>query len=107
MVIVWPGFGVSTKEAYAKVMLPFADPPIRRSADPRSSFFNRFESLIFPDHPELPSLKQNLLAAGATGALMSGSGSAVFALAKSRNHGAQILSTLQKKYNNCWLVHTV
>src|SRR5439155_302484 len=26
MVLVWPGFGISTKEAYAKVMLPFTDP---------------------------------------------------------------------------------
>jgi len=42
MVLVWPGFGVSTKEAYAKVILPFADPAARRSVDPRKSLFNRF-----------------------------------------------------------------
>jgi 4-diphosphocytidyl-2-C-methyl-D-erythritol kinase len=107
MILVWPGFGVSTKEAYAKVSLPFADPPILRSADPRESLFNRFESVVFPDHPELPQLKQDLLAAGAVGALMSGSGSAVFGLVKSRAQGAQILSVIQKKYNHAWLVHTI
>ncbi len=32
MVLIYPNFGVSTKEAYAKVKLPFADSPIRRSA---------------------------------------------------------------------------
>jgi 4-diphosphocytidyl-2-C-methyl-D-erythritol kinase len=107
MVLVYPGFGVSTKEAYAKVMLPFADPPTRRASDPRLSLFNRFESLVFPDHPELPRLKSELLEAGATASLMSGSGSSVFGLASSRAQGEKILAHLQKKYNHCWLVHTL
>lgn len=107
MVLVWPGFGVSTKEAYAKVRLPFTDLPIHRSADPRQSLFNRFESLVFPEHPELPRLKSALLDAGATGALMSGSGSSVFGLAKSRVQAEQILTRIQKSYNHAWLVHTI
>ncbi len=107
MVLVWPGFGVSTKEAYAKVQLPFADPPIRRSADPRQRLFNRFESLVFPDHPELPRLKQELLDAGATAALMSGSGSCVFGLVKTRTQGLQLLSRVKAPYPRSWLVHTV
>jgi 4-diphosphocytidyl-2-C-methyl-D-erythritol kinase len=104
---VWPGFGVSTKEAYAKVQLPFADPPLRRSADPRRSLFNRFESLVFPDHPELPRLKNALQEAGAAGALMSGSGSSVFGLAASRAQGLQILRRVQKPYPQSWLAHTL
>ena len=107
MVLVWPGFGVSTKDAYAKVRLPFAARAPRRATDPWKSLYNRFESLVFPDHPELPRLKQQLLDSGATGALMSGSGSSVFGIATSEARGAQILSILQKTYNHCWLVHTV
>ncbi len=107
IVLVWPGFEVSTKEAYAKVHLPFADPHKRRSADPRQTLFNRFESLVFPEHPELPRLRNALLDAGATGALMSGSGSSVFGLAKSQAHGEQILTRMQKTYNHTWLVHTI
>jgi 4-diphosphocytidyl-2-C-methyl-D-erythritol kinase len=114
LVLVWPGFGISTKEAYARVVIP-AKAGIQKTRDwaPASAgetskvLFNRFEEFVFPDHPELPQLKEDLLAAGATGALMSGSGSAVFGLAKSRAHGAQILATLQKKYNHCWLVYTI
>jgi 4-diphosphocytidyl-2-C-methyl-D-erythritol kinase len=107
MVLVWPGFGVSTKEAYEKVQMPFTRPEPRHSADPRHCLFNRFESLVFPHHPELPRLKEDLLSGGATVALMSGSGSSIFGLAKSRAHGAQIKSRIQKKYNHCWLVHTI
>jgi 4-diphosphocytidyl-2-C-methyl-D-erythritol kinase len=107
LVLVYPGFGVSTKAAYAKVNLPFADTPKRHVADPRQNLFNRFEDLVFPDHPELPRLKQELLNAGAIGALMSGSGSAVYGLVGSKQEGAQILAQMQKTYNQSWLVHTV
>ncbi len=115
IVIVWPGFGVSTKDAYAKVRLPFADPPVRRFAgsltrqlpDPRTSLFNRFESLLFPSYPALPKLEQDLLEAGAAAALMSGSGSAVYGLVSSQKAGREVLVFLQKKYNHVWLAHTI
>jgi len=107
LVLVYPGFGVSTPEAYAKVKLPFASPVTRRRIDKDSTLFNRFEELVLPDHPELPQLKQDLLDAGATASLMSGSGSSVFGMARSHTQGAQILARIQKKYNQCWLVHTL
>jgi len=120
LVLVYPGFGVSTKEAYAKVRLPFKRVVMPAKAGTQSIFwapasagvtsedlFNRFEELVFPDHPELPRLKERLLQAGATGALMSGSGSAIFGLASSRVHGEQILAQVQKTYNQAWLVHTI
>ncbi len=107
LVLVYPGFGVATKEAYGRVRLPFSDTHQVRRENVTGYLFNRFESLVFPDHAELLRLKQALLDAGATGALMSGSGSSVFGLAKSRAHGARILTALQKKYNHCWLVHTL
>jgi 4-diphosphocytidyl-2-C-methyl-D-erythritol kinase len=130
LVLVYPGFGVSTKEAYAKVRLPFNNPRklnksvIARSVATKQSqtseiatlpsvarndclLFNRFEDFIFPDYPQLPRLKQDLLDAGATASLMSGSGSSIFGIADSQSQGAQILARIQKKYNQCWLVHTL
>jgi 4-diphosphocytidyl-2-C-methyl-D-erythritol kinase len=113
MVLIWPGFGVSTKDAYAKVVIPAKAGIHKFLWTPASAgvtskmLYNRFEEFIFPDHPELPKLKSELLQAGATGALMSGSGSSIFGLVKSRTHGEEILSRMQKKYPHAWLVHTL
>jgi 4-diphosphocytidyl-2-C-methyl-D-erythritol kinase len=98
---------VATKEAYGRVRLSFSDSRTLDCDHVTSRLYNRFEDLVFPDHPELPRLKQELLVAGASAALMSGSGSAVYGLAGSREQGAQILAQIQKTYNQSWLVHTV
>jgi len=117
LVLVYPGFGVSTKDAYAKVQFPLTG---MRSIHKMTSLlsrphpsawagqlFNRFEELVFPDHPELPKIKQELLDAGAIGALMSGSGSSVFGIVESAAQGRKVLAILRKKYAQSWLVHTV
>lgn len=41
---------------------------------------NDFERSVFPEHPEIPALKEEFYRRGALYAAMSGSGSAVFAL---------------------------
>jgi len=113
IVIVWPGFGISTKEAYARVHLPFAHAPLRLPAGRQATapaslpLFNRFESLVFSDHPELPKLKAVLLKAGATAALMSGSGSAVFGLADSHASARAIHKSLTHQYPHSWVAHTI
>ncbi|MFA5975770.1 MAG: 4-(cytidine 5'-diphospho)-2-C-methyl-D-erythritol kinase [Elusimicrobiota bacterium] len=158
MVLVYPGFGVSTKEAYGKVKLPFTDlrhvpspaalatlgralpqrrgtrgatgncgspvvslnrergmtlsrrlmlpPPAEGEGWGESTLFNRFETFIFPGHPELPQLKQRLLDAGCAAALMSGSGSSVFGLVPSSGAGRRVLTAIRKTYPQSWLVHT-
>lgn len=113
LVLVWPGFGVNTKHAYSKVRLPFADgaagaQSVRLGRSPvRLRLFNRFESLVFPDHPELPALKDELLRMGCRGALMSGSGSAVYGIVDSAAAGRRILKELRSRYRHSWLVRTV
>jgi len=46
---------------------------------------NDFEEVVFEQHPELAAIKRRLVRAGATTALMTGSGSAVFGLFPDRN----------------------
>ena len=42
--------------------------------------YNDFESAVFPDHPSVSELKNKLLGLGASAALMTGSGAAVFGI---------------------------
>jgi len=109
MVIVWPGFGVTTQEAYARVVLPFSDPQALnlKKVIEKKELFNRFESLVFPAHSKLPRLKQEFLKAGATASLMSGSGSAVFGLVRSRVHAQALHKLLKPHYPHSWVAHTL
>jgi 4-diphosphocytidyl-2-C-methyl-D-erythritol kinase len=85
-----PDVHISTREAYAGIRLS-ADQPslaalVRSGITPidlvrhADIIFNDFERTVFPLHPELAAIKQNLLNAGAVYAAMSGSGSACFGI---------------------------
>lgn len=54
--------------------------------------------------PEIPGIKAELLALGADGALMSGSGPSVFGLFAGENDAAAALEKLRKKYQHAWRV---
>ncbi|MFH1539931.1 MAG: 4-(cytidine 5'-diphospho)-2-C-methyl-D-erythritol kinase [bacterium] len=56
--------------------------------------FNAFEDIVFPRHPELKSLKERLIGAGCRGALLCGSGSAVFGLCHSKGEAEKALERL-------------
>jgi len=55
---------------------------------------NSLEGPVFSRHPEIERLKQAMIEAGAKGALMSGSGSAVFGLAESEENADMIVKEL-------------
>ena len=88
------GTGVSTKEAYAIYdEMEIAHSPI--TADELKSWvvtrqalgglmYNVFEQVIFPQRPEIAAIKHSLTEQGYS-AMMSGSGSAVFAVADSHS----------------------
>jgi 4-diphosphocytidyl-2-C-methyl-D-erythritol kinase len=57
---------------------------------------NSFEAAVFPAYPEIRNLKERLLAAGASGAVMTGSGAAVFAIYRERRAAEQAASRLAK-----------
>ncbi|NLP43335.1 MAG: 4-(cytidine 5'-diphospho)-2-C-methyl-D-erythritol kinase, partial [Peptococcaceae bacterium] len=70
--------------------------------------FNSFEKIAQDLLPEIAEIKQILLKAGCYGALLSGSGSAVFGILPSRRQGEELLSQLQRfGYKDSWLVRTV
>lgn len=97
-VVVCPAQRVSTAWAYAALDAARTF-PAKPGADLLTSVFegnrkafcvtgrplrNDFEPVVFATHPEIGRVKERLLAVGAAGALLSGSGSAVFGLFRER-----------------------
>lgn len=85
IVLVKPDVFVSTKEAYANITpQPAQTPLLEAIAQPieqwKDTVVNDFENSVFPNHPELPAIKQTLYDMGALYAAMSGSGSTIFGI---------------------------
>lgn len=85
LVLVSPPIHVSTVNAFARVMpqKPLTSLKETLSLCPatwKSTVFNDFETSVFAKYPEIYQIKTNLYDAGALFALMSGSGSSVFAI---------------------------
>jgi 4-diphosphocytidyl-2-C-methyl-D-erythritol kinase len=116
VVIVRPPFGVSTAEAYAWYdedraagirehrelqILPVPWPT--RAAQ----MINDLEPPVVRRHPEIIALRIALRDAGAVAAAMSGSGSAVFGLFKSRAAAKRVLRPLSKGGSGALLTRTL
>jgi 4-diphosphocytidyl-2-C-methyl-D-erythritol kinase len=87
LVLVVPPFGVSTPWAYQRFdTLPQPEHAVASMVPPWSTgqwptpacWVNDLERAVIPAYPQIGAIKQRLLHLGAEGALMSGSGSAVF-----------------------------
>jgi len=63
----------------------------------RLVLFNSFEPVVFSTYPELRNLKEEMLAVGAGGGIMSGSGSAMFFLFREKQKWEKALSRLEQK----------
>lgn len=59
--------------------------------------FNRLEEEAFKHYPFLLELKQKLIEAGATSALMSGSGGTLFGMARSKKEAKEIIKKLRQE----------
>jgi len=86
-VVVYPNLHVSTVEAYARIVPKPPVHPLRAAlAQPlatwRDTVSNDFEMALATAYPVLAQVKQQLFAAGADYASLSGSGSAVYGLWK-------------------------
>ena len=96
VVIIKPSFAISTNEAY-KNCIPKGEikfPRIRSFDDLSSKMNNQFESSLLVQYPALSKLKTLMLENGAFGALVSGSGSAVFGVFNNKNEQNQAYKAL-------------
>ena len=84
IVIVCPPLHVSTADAFGQVQPRSFEGDLKEllqsKKDWKSGLKNQFEETVFPKHPLLADIKQQLYDMGAWYAAMSGSGSVVFGL---------------------------
>ena len=116
IVIVRPPFGVSTAEAYAW----YDDDRAAGLREPRelqilpvpwptraAQMINDLEPPVLRRHPEIGALKAALREAGAVAAAMSGSGSAVFGLFRSRTAATRLVRPLSRGGARAFLTRTL
>lgn len=112
LVIVKPDINVSTESAYSKadnIILKNIDSISkiedafhqRRLLDVCNNLFNRFEDVL--DVPEIFSLKDRMKKLGAMGALMTGSGSAVFGIFEDYESAAKCHEIMRGNFKNSFL----
>jgi 4-diphosphocytidyl-2-C-methyl-D-erythritol kinase len=88
VLLVYPGFSVSTAQVYKKFNLRLTKCKKKFSVfafknkdfNARKHLYNDLETVTVKQHPEILGIKEALLEQGAEGALMSGSGPTVFGL---------------------------
>lgn len=117
LVLVNPRAPLSTKEVYGRVPAGWHEEPTgterviealrrRNPAVLAAALTNNLERVVEPVLPVIGRMKAALLAAGALGAIMSGSGPTVFGLARSLDHARQIRSRISRAGWACWAVRT-
>lgn len=118
LVIVWPGFGVSTAQAYKRldqVNVPSACATEKALAaisggDAEglgASVSNDFEAVVLAERPKLVEIKSEMQRLGAKASLLCGSGSAIFGIMSSATQAAEAAETLRRKFGYAWAVATV
>ena len=106
-VLIAPGVHVSTAEAYRRLSTSLTTELQQNKIVTFTSQVwpggeadtgcNDFEAVVFQQHPRLAALKKRLRQAGASPALMSGSGSAVFGLFRTGEAVARALAVVEKE----------
>jgi 4-diphosphocytidyl-2-C-methyl-D-erythritol kinase len=118
LVLVNPKFPASTAEMYGRVTpAMYTDGQrtravvsalrSRRPARVAASLYNGLEPAAAAAYPQIARMQAALMAAGALGALMSGSGPTVFGVARSYEQARQIRTRLTRGAWDCWAVRTL
>lgn len=113
VLLLHPGFGISTAWAYRELGFMESTPPAepgkaRELAEhliaPATDavcpdlFFNSFQAVVFRKFPILELMVERLRELGAVVAMLSGSGSAVFAIVRRREEGERMLYHVRSHY---------
>jgi 4-diphosphocytidyl-2-C-methyl-D-erythritol kinase len=117
LVLVNPRVPLSTREVYGRVPTGWRAEPVgtdrviealrtRNVNRVAAALTNNLEGLVEPVLPVIGRMRAALLAAGALGAIMSGSGPTVFGMARSLDHARQIRSRVSRAGWACWAVRT-
>lgn len=117
LVLVNPRVPLSTREVYGRVPEGWRAEPTgterviealrtRNVIKIAAALTNNLESVVEPVLPVIGRMKAALLAAGALGAIMSGSGPTVFGMARSLDHARQIRTRVSRAGWACWAVRT-
>ena len=117
LVLVNPNFPLSTREVYGRVPAGWRAEPTAtkgmlealRSRSARrvaAALANNLEAVVEPTVPAITRMKAALMAAGAIGAVMSGSGPTVFGVARSLDHARAIRRRVNRAGWSAWAVRT-
>lgn len=120
VLVVYPGFGVSTPEAYAafdprpsgeltrRRILPRLLESLKDLSGRRSVLgFNSFDAVVFKRRPVLKEIKESLRALGAPAAGLTGSGSSLWAIAQDPNAREKWAERLSCRFKNFLYFNTM
>jgi 4-diphosphocytidyl-2-C-methyl-D-erythritol kinase len=117
LVLVNPKFPASTAEMYGRLTpAMYSDGAAtkalvgrlgRSAAGVARNLYNGMEEAAAGVFPQIAQMRAALLAAGALGALMSGSGPTVFGVARSYEQARQIRARVARGSWECWAVRTL
>jgi 4-diphosphocytidyl-2-C-methyl-D-erythritol kinase len=118
LVLVNPGVGASTAETYGRVTAEMYTSgehsralltalKSRRPTRIADCLYNGLEAALGPAQRQVVKMRAALMAAGALGAAMSGSGPTVFGVARSWEHARQLRARLARVSWSCWAVRTI
>ncbi len=115
-VIVYPGFGVPTAWAYGNIDNFFDDGGVYRAATEKlkeenleaGEFFNAlrndFEPVVFGKHTALKEIKTSLMERGASAALLTGSGSAMFGIFEEKKDAEKCARLFKNDFTDVFTV---
>ncbi len=114
VVLIYPGFGVSTADIFKKVNLGLTKcKKIHTSSVFKNRVFeashhicNDLEPISASLYPDIRAAKESLLSGGAIGAAMSGSGSSVFGLFTDSEIAKKVCRSIQAEHSN-WQLYLV
>jgi 4-diphosphocytidyl-2-C-methyl-D-erythritol kinase len=114
LVIVFPGFSISTKWAYENYRVLTNEgkniriPPYFEQLNSVLHILsNDLENVVTKQYPEIQEIKHTLIQAGACGSLMSGSGSSVFGIFPDEQQAQEALTLLGTPANRVFIAHSL